>query len=575
MTDTTNTTADITTDFVEFRNRGGRRMVGCFDHQAHGYERLPWVLIPPAYGETKRDALTIAYFLVANGFNVFRYDATNHIGESEGEMLHYTLHGAVDDLFSALDEMERRWNASRAMVVASSLAARYSMRAAVLDRRIELLVSIVGVTDLQHTLKAVYDEDLIGKAATGEVAYDEPRDVLGFEVYCAFAHEAIRHGFHDLESTIADLRRIRVPVTMLYGERDAWSRETDRQEIERRCRETRIESAFLPGAMHQIHENPEAVRAALAAIVRSCSRIGYGVPHVDRPQPPPIRRIARQNRIEKERLKKRELTEEEERDFWDNYLTRYTIVRKSADYRDFIETINGLLGEIRSGEILLDAGCGNGHFGTLLFEKLSRSGDDGRSEEADLDPPRFIYVGIDFAENALIEAMTRHVGARRRLMRDLDRQKCIYVRGSLEVSAGNGETRRLRFADDSFDKICCSLVLSYVKDPLAIVRELMRVLKPGRKIVITSLKPHADLSVLYRNFLDHAESPKEVEDARRLISAAGRIRQKEGEGHYQFFTAEELSGFLRDAGAEGIETRRSLGDQANIAVGYKPGTERG
>lgn len=569
MTEITDATTQILTDFVEFRSRTGRRLVGCFDRQDGPHERLPWVLLPPAYGETKRDGLTIAYALAANGFNVFRYDASNHLGESEGEILNFTLHEAVDDLLSALDEMERGWNVAGACVVASSLAARYAMRAAARDDRVELLVCLVGVTDLQYTLKAVYNEDLIGMAASGEVEYCEPRDVLGFEVYCGFAHDAIRHGFHDLASTIRDLRNARCPVLLLQGARDAWSRPGDIEEILRSCPGERVRSREIPGAMHQIHENPAATRAALHAIVEACSRTGYGVARIDQPLMPPLRAIARQNRIEKGRLRRRELTEHEEREFWDRYLTRYTIVQKSADYREFVNRITELLGEIREGEIILDAGCGNGHFGTLLLERLHRRGGSPPSEEADLDPPRFIYVGVDFAENALVEAMTRHVGLRRETAREFDPHKFIYMRGSLDDAAGSPGPPRLRFADNAFDKVCCSLVLSYVKRPIDITRELVRVLKPERRLVITSLKPHADLSVLYRNFLDQASEGADIEAGRQLISAAGRIRQKEGEGHYQFFSREELAGLLERAGAREIETCRSLGDQANIAVGRK------
>lgn len=570
MTDLTDATAQILTDFVEFRSRAGRRLVGCVDHQDAPHERLPWVVLPPAYGETKRDALTIAYTLVANGFNVFRYDASNHLGESDGEILNFTLHEAVDDLVSALDEIDRAWGATGASVVASSLAARYAMRAAAQDGRIDLLVCLVGITDLQYTLKAVYNEDLVGMAASGEVDYHEPRDVLGFEVYCGFAHDAIRHGFHNLASTIHDLANASCPIVLLHGTRDVWSRPGDIEEIMRSCPGGTVQAKSIPGAMHQIHENPEATRAALHAVVEACSRAGYGVARIEQPMLPPLRVVARQNRIEKTRLRRRELTEQEEREFWDQYLTRYTIVQKSADYRDFINRITELLGEVADGEIILDAGCGNGHFGTLLLEKLMRRGDRPPSDEADLEPPRFIYVGVDFAENALVEAMTRHLGLRREAAREFDPQKFMYVRGSLDgPDPESPRPRRLRFADNAFDKICCSLVLSYVKHPFDITRELMRVLKPARRLVITSLKPHADLSVLYRNFLDQADDGAEVEAARNLISAAGRIRQKEGEGHYQFFTGEELADLLDQAGARDIATYRSLGDQANIAVGTK------
>ena len=46
----------------------------------------------------------------------------------------------------------------------------------------------------------------------------------------------------------------------------------------------------------------------------------------------------------------------------------------------------------------------------------------------------------------------------------------------------------------------------------------MRVLKPGGTIVVSSLKPYADLSQIYRNFVDQTENNEELEEARKLLT---------------------------------------------------------
>ena len=48
-------------------------------------KKTPLIIIPSAYAETKKDALHLSYYLVANGFQVLRYDNTNHTGESDAE----------------------------------------------------------------------------------------------------------------------------------------------------------------------------------------------------------------------------------------------------------------------------------------------------------------------------------------------------------------------------------------------------------------------------------------------------------------------------------------------------------
>jgi phosphatidylethanolamine/phosphatidyl-N-methylethanolamine N-methyltransferase len=58
----------------------------------------------------------------------------------------------------------------------------------------------------------------------------------------------------------------------------------------------------------------------------------------------------------------------------------------------------------------------------------------------------------------------------------------------------------LRFADDSFDIVYAPYVISVVPDPLAVVREMQRVCRPGGKIIILNhfLSPNRLLAWLER-----------------------------------------------------------------------------
>jgi ubiquinone/menaquinone biosynthesis C-methylase UbiE len=155
----------------------------------------------------------------------------------------------------------------------------------------------------------------------------------------------------------------------------------------------------------------------------------------------------------------------------------------------------------------------------------------------------------------------------RRLYRELSLRdkypliKYSYVLADLE--------KRLPFNDAYFDKVCCNLVLSYVSDPLSSLKELCRVVKPGGKIIVTSLKPYADLSHIYRNFADMTENEEELKEARKLLSAAGRIKQKEDAGIYTFFFEEELKKLLQNIGISILTVKRTFGGQANLISGRK------
>jgi ubiquinone/menaquinone biosynthesis C-methylase UbiE len=125
------------------------------------------------------------------------------------------------------------------------------------------------------------------------------------------------------------------------------------------------------------------------------------------------------------------------------------------------------------------------------------------------------------------------------------------------------------FADGTFDVVCCSLVLSYLKRPHALLRELWRVARPGAAVVLSSMKPHCDMSVIYRDFMEQQVSPAELESARDLLRVAGKIRLKEEIGHYAFFSDTELAALAVEAGFTVQESFPSLGMQAIVIKAHK------
>lgn len=555
-------TTTIVSELVTYTNERGQRIVAFFDHLKEPTGNEPFVVVPPGYGETKRDGLSVAYYLVKNGFNVIRYDATDHIGESDGEIINTTLSGAKNDLVATLNYLESHFGISHIGVVASSLAKRVAIKAAAEDKRIVLLIGLVGVVDLRETLKAVYKEDMIGTCLEGKKW--GLTDVLGFEVSGRFLETAISDRFHDLETTREDFKRLDIPVVFLVAENDTWVRFSDVKLILESTKKTHNELHVLPEALHQLQENPQAAKVALHQIIASCSKYLRHQPmKLDSVIEPNPREIALQNKIEKERLKGlRKITKKEETAFWNDYLAKYFILIKSPDYKTYLKDISQLLGDIKEGDSILDAGCGNGHFGAWLLTDLLNSQRLQAPDQAQ-NLPRFTYVGVDVAEGAIREARHRS----KELLAQFPALECgpafHYYLSDLEAG--------LPFPDNTFSKICCSLVVSYVEDALSVLKELMRILLPRGRIVVTSLKPYHDLSLIYRNFIDVAETEMEIIEGRRLLSSAGKIRQKEAEGRYQFFTKQELMAVLMAAGGRNIQSQVSFGNQANIAAAQKGG----
>src|SRR5207247_2253731 len=125
---------------VEWPTGDGRRIVASHDSSLESYPGAPHVIIAPGYGETKTDYVTLAYYLAANGFHVLRYDHTNHVGESDGEMSEATLSSMNQDLGTVLDYANRTRPTSPIVVIAANVTGRIALKRLAQDHRVALLV---------------------------------------------------------------------------------------------------------------------------------------------------------------------------------------------------------------------------------------------------------------------------------------------------------------------------------------------------------------------------------------------------------------------------------------------------
>jgi ubiquinone/menaquinone biosynthesis C-methylase UbiE len=159
------------------------------------------------------------------------------------------------------------------------------------------------------------------------------------------------------------------------------------------------------------------------------------------------------------------------------------------------------LAELRSGDAVLDVGCGTG---TLLIEAAKRVAPSGSAH------------GVDRSAEMLAHA----------------RRKAATQ--GITTNFQEGSSDRLAFPDASFDAMFCTLMLHHLPAPMqmATVVEMRRVLRPGGRIVIVDMQrpkrisavfSHIGLVHLFRSHATLADWPK-IEEllAQQGVHLAGR-----------------------------------------------------
>jgi SAM-dependent methyltransferase len=116
----------------------------------------------------------------------------------------------------------------------------------------------------------------------------------------------------------------------------------------------------------------------------------------------------------------------------------------------------------------------------------------------------------------------------------------IARRGLSNVTADTAPMERLPYGDASFDAATCRYGLMYVDDPVAALREVRRVLRPGGRVALMVWGPEEDNTLVWPVF-------------RAIQSVApDRLSEAEVVRPLRFAAAGCLSPVLRDAGFDDV-----------------------
>jgi ubiquinone/menaquinone biosynthesis C-methylase UbiE len=127
-------------------------------------------------------------------------------------------------------------------------------------------------------------------------------------------------------------------------------------------------------------------------------------------------------------------------------------------------------------------------------------------------------------------------------------------------------TQALPFKSNALHRIVCNLSLPFVPSPLAALRELLRILHPQGRLVLTAFHHDTDLAVLYRRHLQQANQDEFTAQSQTILHYLGRLREAMRHGLLHTFDRTSLARLLRQSGIAPARIITTLDGQALVAV---------
>ncbi len=557
---------NLVSSLMECRNQKGHHIALYYDRpQKPLRPGSPLVIIAPGFGETKADYIPLAYGLACNGFHVLRYDHTDHVGESQGEMSQTTLSAMKQDLVTILQFAEHTWPASSIVLIAAGLAGRVALKSVSQKIRLHLLILLNSILDLKATLDAVHQEDVIQTFLTREPF--QMGTVLGWNVDTRpWLTDALQGGFVGLDSTVRDAEKIQIPTVMYAAEADPSAPYTAVNDLQAALGSYARHTYVLPGACHHLLEDAGKDRAIYRQVVSDCLEHCFPLTPKKGVRIPSLREIKRQQRLEEERVRSRhERATPRSLELMDDDLEPSQLQAGGSEYWNFLNDLYRTIGPLHGGERVLDAGCGRGHFGMALIVNQAYR----QTHRLAHEPLALSYVGLDGEVESLGRTRQNLHNTATELQARLLSTGTLQPVVNLSFTVAN-LNRPLPYSANHFDRIVCNLAIDALLDPVFTLRELIRVLAPHGKLVLTTLKPCGDMTTLYRTYLKRAKEPPEHVHAQKLLARLGSILQGKRDRVYRSFDQRDLTQLIMSSGAQNPRIYSTLGNLVYVAVAHKP-----
>ena len=561
---------------VAYKNKRGEVIKGIVDSTGSPQGSIA-VVIPPAWGRTKETLLPLALTIVetfrraGRNVSVLRFDGTRRRGESHkekgfeapgSEHLKFTFSDAIDDIrTSARFLTGPEIGASGVILVTFSAASIEGRRAVVQDKGQDIRgwVSVVGTPDLQSGMRTVSGGvDYVAGVEKG-IRFGV-QEIMGVPTDVDLLMEdALSLQLPFLEDARRDMAQISIPITWIHGANDAWL-DLERVRVIMSCGQQSNRKLIEVPTGHQLRSSREALEvfqlvASETGEMESGQRLVGAIPN--------LADLEERRRAERQRVPD---PASDLKTFWKDYLIGrdgglgIELMNATRAFEELMATQIDCL-ELHDGVRVADVGSGTGPFPLYLARHPNR-------------PATLDIHEIDYVSDALDRARERlesvpHAG--------------MHV-NFFEADLNDAEALARIFPPSSYDAALLSLVLSYVRDAQSILHSIFRCLKPGGRIVLSSLKRDADVSRLYLQGVDELRQgrAREVlgssaegildESVRRFLNDMARVLDLEELDVFRFLDPEEIEGLVAAAGFESSRSMLAFGDppQAVVISARKP-----
>ena len=541
------------------------------------------VLLPPPFARRKEVTCPVALTLVetfrAAGAHalVVRYDGINHVGESwrdpsssapDLHMLRWTLGQTVRDL-ATVHAHVRAFLGSRPQPTA---IVSFSM-SAVATRRY-LASGVTGVDLWCAPMGAPDARDIIRNSSGGIdwVGMRKQGRTLGVNLIQGHlldcddgCDEMLASGLAELEDARADMAAITQPVTWICGHHDYWVNPLRVEDLLGVPATGARELIRVPTG-HFVRQSGEALETF--RIIASSVASGLLGRTISAQTPTPYQIMTA---TEAERIRC-EQTPFDARAYWTGYLagTRgnplgFDVLALTDEYEALMAEQIELLA-LRAGERLLDLGCGTGNALVAAVRRWAP-----HAPGVQLDGIDLVAEAVDMARIKVRDACTE-VGvvlppARFQVM-DLSMP---------------GDVAVLPYGDGAFDVVLISLVLPYLDDPVALLGQALRVLRPGGRLIASTLRPDSDMGGPLKRLVEKIErgdtQVKEGWQADTLMAAvqdyihsAATLLEHEAEGRFTFYDEAGFEDLVRSAGFSVDRTIPTFGQppMGLVTLGRRP-----